>query len=411
MTGTRGGLFETKTATPAPPIRRDRTAHLWVGAETISATGDALFTIALAWTAVRLFSPALAGLVIGIQTLPQALLTLAGGVLADRLDTRRVLIAGELMRAGVLVAGALAWSVWRSAVLLLILALLFGIIAGLSDPARGTLPRQLVRGDDLPILGGWTQIGGRLAVLAGSPLGALTVATAGLGPAMLIDAATFAATCAALASVVRPRWTLRDSATESWWVSLRQLRRYLSADATARTLTIGICALNVFVGPVTNVGVALRVARSHWSAAWVGIADLCFAVGAITGSAAAIRWRTGHIASRGFWALIMQGLALAAVGIGTRPSLVTAMTLVGITAGLASVWISSVFQRQISGAHLGRVTSVSQLGDHSMLPLMLPVFGILAGYAGVLTATVTFGAAMAALSLTIGLQPGIRSLT
>jgi hypothetical protein len=84
--------------------------------------------------------------------------------------------------------------------------------------------------------------------------------------------------------------------------------------------------------------------------------------------------------------------------------------LVGVTSGLASVWISTAFQRGIAGTHLGRVSSVSQLGDQVAIPVMLPVFGLLAGHAGVLVATVLCGAAMAGLCASLAARPVIRTL-
>jgi DHA3 family macrolide efflux protein-like MFS transporter len=394
----------------APPIRRDRAAQTWVAAATVSAAGDAVFVLALAWTAVHLFSATTAGLIVGVDTLPQALLTLAGGVLADRVDTRRLLLGGEVARAVLLVVAIPLWIAGHSASLLFTVALLFGVVAGLTNPGRGTLGRQLVRDDDIAVLSGWTQVGSRVAQLAGGPIGAVVVVAGGLTSAMLVDAVTFAATGIALATVVRPRRTLHAGAPESWRTSLGELRRYFRRDPVARALTLGICSLNVVVIPVTGIGVALRVSSAHWSAAWVGVADGICAVGAILGSAAAIHWRTGPIAARGFRVLVLQGAALAAVGLDHKATLVVAMSVVGVTSGFASVWLSTAFQRGIAGTHLGRVTSVSQLGDQLAIPVMLPVFGLLASHAGVLVATVVCGASMAALCASLAMRRVIRTL-
>ncbi|GMA23355.1 hypothetical protein GCM10025864_11140 [Luteimicrobium album] len=73
--------------TEPPAVRRDRMVQAYVLAALVSATGDTVFTIGLAWTAVHLLAPATAGLVLGIEMLPQALCTLLGGVIADRFDT------------------------------------------------------------------------------------------------------------------------------------------------------------------------------------------------------------------------------------------------------------------------------------------------------------------------------------
>lgn len=396
------------SAATAPPIRRDRMTQSWVLAASVSALGDAALSIAVVWTCVRLFSPTTAGLVVAVETVPQAAFTLLGGVLADRFDTRRIMLTGEVLRALTAgVFGALWWGGYRSLPVLLALALLFGTIAGISDPARSTLVRQLVGDADLAVVAGWQQIGSRLAILAGSPVGAVVVSVTGLASAMALDALTFVATAAVLWRVVRPRRSLRATRT-SWRAALPALRRYLAADPRARTLLIGICALNVFVAPVTGVGVALRVHSSRWPSTWLGAADATFAVCAIVGSVLAMRHRRGRAAVRGFAALVAQGAALAVVGVDSQAVLLLAMAAVGVTAGLASVWIGSTFQRMVRGDQLGRVSSLSQLGDQLLVPAMTPAFGVLTGVAGLLPATASCGIAMAVMSALVGSRREIR---
>ncbi len=43
--------------TSPPPFRRDRMVHAWIGVKALSDAGDAVWTIALAWTAVQIASP------------------------------------------------------------------------------------------------------------------------------------------------------------------------------------------------------------------------------------------------------------------------------------------------------------------------------------------------------------------
>ncbi len=114
---------------------------------------------------------------------------------------------------------------------------------------------------------------------------------------------------------------------------------------------VGLTALNVFVTPVTGLGVALRVSGSGWGAHWLGIADACLAAGAIAGQyrrhplAADVRRGRGFPdagASRA-WRSPPWGSA------GAR-SLVLAMTVLGFTAGAASVWLSAAFIRTIEAA-------------------------------------------------------------
>src|SRR4051812_15491159 len=64
--------------TEPPPVRRDRMVQIWLVASALSLLGDAAFTIVLTWTAVHLLAPGLAGLVVAIELIPQALLMLVG---------------------------------------------------------------------------------------------------------------------------------------------------------------------------------------------------------------------------------------------------------------------------------------------------------------------------------------------
>ena len=95
---------------PPPPVRKDPMVLVWLGAVGLSWFGDFAWAVALAWTAAHTLSPVLAGVVLGAEMLPQALLVLIGGVLADRYDPRGLLVSGQIGQAAVLVLGAVAWS-------------------------------------------------------------------------------------------------------------------------------------------------------------------------------------------------------------------------------------------------------------------------------------------------------------
>jgi len=393
-----------------PPVRRDRMVQAYLGATVVSAAGDTVFAIGLAWTAVHHLSPGLAGLVLGIELLPQAVCTLLGGVIADRFDTRRVMILGELARVLVLVVAAAAWrSALPGAPVLFGVAICFGTVTGLAGPAGATLVRQLVDTGDLVTVSGWSQTGSRIARLLGAPIGAVVVHW-GFGFSMLADAVTFLVVLLVLRLVVRTRFRLPRLSDEPVRRALRSGWDYLQRSPVARVFLLGLAALNVFVTPVTSVGVALRVSQSHWGSGWLGVAEAALATGAILGSVAGIRWQGGYLPRRSFALLVIQGFALAAVGLPIRAGLVAGMLLVGVTAGLASVWLGGSFQRIIAPSHLGRVASVSRLGDLVLTPATTPLFGLLAGGSSVLVATVCCGMAMSALCAVFALHPLIRDL-
>jgi hypothetical protein len=235
--------------------------------------------------------------------------------------------------------------------------------------------------------------------LLGAPAGGILVAWGGPVAAMLVDAATFAVIAVVLVLVVRPRYRLPRAEHARWRDSFTDGVAYLRRSPTARIFVIGLTALNVFVTPVVALGLALRVDGSGWGPHWLGIADGGLAAGAIVGSLVAIRWQPKHAAGSAFRVLVVQGLGLAAVGVSSLPVVLLGMLTVGVTAGMASVWLSGAFLKAIDPAYTGRVSSVTSLGDMTLMPLSVPALGAFAAATSVLTATVVFGFAMSALCL------------
>ena len=193
-----------RRTSPAGPARPD--GARWLAAVGVSWFGDYAWNVALAWTAAHTLSPVLAGVVLGAEMLPQAVLVLLGGVLADRYDPRRLLVAGEVGQAAVLLLGALGWATGlRGAPILLAMAVSFGIASG----------RRCLRGSRW--YGSWSrartsdgagveQISTRAMKLLGAPVGGILVAWGGLTAVMVLDAATFLVIAAVLVLVVRPRY-------------------------------------------------------------------------------------------------------------------------------------------------------------------------------------------------------------
>jgi hypothetical protein len=86
------------------------------------------------------------------------------------------------------------------------------------------------------------------------------------------------------------------------------------------------------------------------------------------------------------------------------------MGVLGFTAGAASVWLSAAFIRAIDPAHLGRVSSVTSLGDMVLMPLSVPALGLLVHATDILTATLVFGLSMSALCLWFASRRTFRTL-
>ncbi len=202
----------TASTSPAPTLRRDRAVHLWVASRFASEAGTTAWTVALTWTAVTTAGPAAAGLVVAGSTLPRALCTLLGGVLADRLDTRRVVVTTNAARVLVHLVGLLLLTLapGHPLVWLALVTVCFGVADAMNNPASATMSRQVVRDEDLPALLAAMQSALRLGMLAGAPLGGLLVAAWDVRAAMVLDAVTFALVGLVFARVLRPRFPGRS---------------------------------------------------------------------------------------------------------------------------------------------------------------------------------------------------------
>jgi MFS family permease len=394
-----------------PPLRRDLRVIAWVVASSLSRVGDVAWFIGLAWTATQVAGPAGAGLVMGVGSVPRAAILLVGGAYADRLDARRTMVVANLARIAVLAVAVVVVDVRESSLaLLLVVAVVFGLVDGMYDPASGTMPRRLVRPDDLAAVSSMFQLGSRIATLVGAPLGGVLVATGGLSWVMLFDALSFAVIAVVLALVVRPRFDLERSKGRSVRHDLVDGFGYLRRAASARALTIALCGLNLFVGPITAVGVVLRTKAEGWGAANLGIFEASIGAAAAVGAVVAIRWRPKAPARTGLLILVGQAAACAGVGFAPYAGVLASMSMIGLTAGLASAFLSGAFQRTIEPSYLGRAGSLVMLSDQALMPLAMTGFGALAAVTDIETACIAVGIGFAALVLWSASRPHLDDL-
>jgi MFS family permease len=168
-------------------------AFLWAGA-CVSLLGDGVYLVALAWQVYALSNAPTALSLVGVAwTLPLAIFLLFGGVLSDRMDRRRLLVAADVVRGlAVATIGVLsiadAIELWH----LIALAAVFGTGEAFFGPAFSALVPQIVPRHLLVEANSLDQFLRPFAFnLAGPALGGLIVASLGAGEAFLLDAGSF----------------------------------------------------------------------------------------------------------------------------------------------------------------------------------------------------------------------------
>ena len=152
-------------------------ARFWIG-QSLSGLGDGIFYIALAWQVLLMTHSGTAmGLVLVASAIPRLIFMLIGGVTADRLPRRTIILWSDGGRGlVVLLISTLGFvgllQFWH----LIIEALIFGLVDGFFTPAVLAITPDLVEPDDLPSANALVSVSQTLTQLIGPMLGAGLVA-------------------------------------------------------------------------------------------------------------------------------------------------------------------------------------------------------------------------------------------
>ena len=426
------------TSTTAPRLRFARAlrsrpfAWLWAG-QTISALGDGAYTVALAWAVLDLTGSATdMGIVLVARSVPMLLFVLIGGVAADRLPRRLVMLASDAGRAvAVLAIAALEWlgvlQVWH----LVALAFFFGIVSGFFMPAYQSIAPELVEVEALPSANGLNGLSRQVGMLLGPLIGGALVAAVGAQDAFAFDGLSFVVSALCLLAVRMPpsaQAARPQGEAASAGTSRRRGMRGVVADiheGLGYILASSWLWVTILVASILNMATsgALVVALPklvadvyHAGPALFGAIATLSGFGAIV--ATLVIGQVHRLHHRGILAYL--GTALASVGLIAfgLPLPLVALPLVALGASFLdgfgisvfSVIWDTVLQELVPADKLGRVSSVDLLGSFCLQPVGFLLAGVLADRIGPAWVFVGAGAVSLALNL-IGLcVRGIRRL-
>ncbi len=396
------------------PLRHRDFRLLWSGM-CVSLLGDGIFLVAMAWQVYALSNAPSALALVGIaMTLPTIACLLLGGVVSDRFDRRRVILATDVVRGlavGVIAVLALAGALqlWHIAVLVA----LYGVGTGFFAPAFDALVPELLPAEELGQANSLDQFVRPLALrLAGPAIGGVLVATLGAGSAFALDAASFMASGAALLCM-RARPGAGSVSAGSLGADLRTgfdyVRRHVWLWGTFAAAAI---AYLCFMGP-TEVLLPFIVKNNlHGSAADLG---LVLAAGGIGSVACAVAMGQGGLPRREMtfiyvvWTLAT--LAVAGYGVATAvwQLMVVSVAFNALETAGTIVW-ATVKQRNVPVSLLGRVSSLDWLISIGLLPLSLALTGPISGAIGARSTLIGAGVVGGAVTLAALYLPGMREV-
>jgi MFS family permease len=171
----------------------------WIG-QIISMLGTWMQRVAQAWLVLRLTdSPLALGIATACQTAPVLVLSLFGGVLADRVPKHRLLIVTQgIMLVQASLFATLTAGGWIRLSHIYLLAALWGIANAFDYPARQSFTKEMVGPEDVPNAVALNSIVMNTARLGGPALAGLTIAAFGVTACFALNAVSFIAVIIAL---------------------------------------------------------------------------------------------------------------------------------------------------------------------------------------------------------------------
>lgn len=392
---------------------RNRDYRLFWSGALVSNVGSWMQTVAQGWLVLELTNSAfMLGLVGFAATVPMLVLLLVGGVYADRVDRRRLLIA--TMSAMMVFAAMLAILTWLETVTVvhvLILSLLSGSGLAMAAPAYQAFVHDLVGRRDLQNAIALNSAQFNLSRVIGPSLAGLAVASIGLAGCFGLNAVSYVAAIAALAMVRIPRRPAPTSARV--WRSLLDGVAYARQRPRVRALLLLTGLLSVLAMPYSTLLPIIARDVLGLDASGLGYLYAVGGVGAVAG-ALALAFR-GTFRRRGVYLLacvIAAGVGTAGLGLARSP-VVAAVTLVVISfaATSAIALMNTLLQELVDDSMRGRVLSMYGLAFMGTFPLGNLLAGSLAGLLSASTALLLTGTLLAATGVYIAAtRPRLREL-
>jgi len=330
-------------------------------AQTISDIGDGMTYMALMLLVNDLThsTAALAVLAIAVAV-PSMVGGILGGVVADRFDRRRIMLASDTVRA-ILVLGFVLVATVDSLPILYVIAFAQAAIGTLFSPARGAMIPRAVPAEGLMAANGLGQMSRVICNLVGTTVTGLVFATTGSArPVFFLDALTFLASVAIVYRVARTLGTPSHDAHAAGaglGSTVTAGLRVIAASPTLIATVLGLFVAMLGMGAINILFVPFLINVLHESAAWVGPVE-----GAQTVSMVLAGGLIGTLAARfSAKSLLVGGLAGTGVviaGFSLVPNVALLFPfafLVGWFVTPLNVAVSTIVQTTAADAVRGRV--------------------------------------------------------
>ena len=395
---------------------RVRNFRLYAGANLVNNTGTWMQRIAQDWLVLQLSDSGLAlGIVTALQFAPILVLSLYGGMLADRYDKRKLMmltqatmcLAALLLGVLVLTGVVALWHVF-------VIAGMLGVAAAMDMPIRQSFVSEIVGTDNLANAVGMNSTIFNIARLIGPAIAGLMIAASGddTGPVFLLNAGTYLVTILALCfmrtSELSPAPALARGRGQ-----LRAALSYVGDHPDIKAAMLLVFVVGTF-GLNFSITMALMVTDVFDRGAEAfGLLSTAFAVGSVTGALLSTR-RGGRPRQRMLYiAAFVFGLFEVASGfMPVYLAFAAVLVPTGAAALTFMVAANSFVQLGIDPTMRGRVMALYFMAFMGGTPVGAPVVGWMGENLGAPVALIAGGAIVAIAAVVLALfgirQRGLR---
>ena len=347
------------------------------------------------------------GLVLAASSLPMVCLLLLGGVVADAVPRRLLLVISHALAGLAQLATALWFLTGLDSVpLLAAFGALGGAAYAFTGPALRGLIVDLMPAESLGRGNAARTASRNVTRMLGPGLGGVLVGITGAGWVLAIDAACLLAAAAILATLPgAPRTGPDAHRTGGPRRVVQDLRDGWHEFASRRwlwTASSGFLVLNVLIGAIWLVLGPVLAAHSFGAAGW-GVVLGARATGQVVGGLLAYRWRIERPLLGVLLAPLPYAAVFVAIGAGAGlPILLACAGVAGVGSALSDVQWETTIQRQVPSAAISRVSSWDMMLSFLSVPVGQMAAPALAATVGA-PAVAMAGGAVCALALTLPL--------
>jgi MFS family permease len=355
---------------------RSRNYRLYFYGQLVSTSGTWMQTVALGWLVYRVTNSGFAvGVVTALQFLPMLMIGTYGGVIADRLDKRRTLIAtqaGMAVGSAALAAITLAgtdplWAIY-------VLTFVIGVFSAVDMPVRQAFVSEMVGEADLANAVALNSAMFNTSRVIGPAIGAILIRLFDVGPVFAVNAVSFGAVIAGLV-MMRPDELFSSPPVERAKGQVREGLRYVWRTPELRSVILVLAVVGTLAFNFTVILPVLAKVTFGGGAGTYGLLTSLMGVGSLVG-ALAVASKLAPTAKLLVGSCLAFGVVMLASAVA--PNLVTE-DLVMVVLGAATITFlatcNSTLQLTSVPEMRGRVMALYGLVFLGSTPIGGPIVG------------------------------------